>query len=144
MMRKAWLSTLCVLPLFLFSSDLFSQTSTLHGIDLSDLDRKADPCNDFFEFANGTWRASNPIPASMTRWSKRWAAGESAKDKLREILEAAAADQNAPQGSTEQIIGDYYGACMDEARVNARGLEPVKPWFARIDAVRDIAALQQV
>ncbi|HEY1659132.1 MAG TPA: M13 family metallopeptidase [Candidatus Sulfotelmatobacter sp.] len=122
---------------------LFAQTS-LHGIDVSDLDRKADPCNDFYEFANGTWRANNPIPASMTRWSKRWQAGETSKDKLREILETAVADTNAPKGSTDQIIGDYYGACMDESRVNARGMEPLKPWFARIDEARDTEGLQRV
>jgi putative endopeptidase len=126
------------------SQALFSQAGSLHGIDVTDLDRKADPCTDFYEFSNGTWRASHPIPASMTRWSKRWAAGESSKDKLKEILEAAAADKNAPPGSDEQIIGDYYGACMDEARVNARGMEPLKPWFARIDAAKDTAQLQLV
>jgi putative endopeptidase len=119
-------------------------TQSLHSIDINDLDRKANPCDDFFQFANGTWRANNPIPASMTRWSRRWQAGENAKDRLHEILEAAAADKSAPKGSTEQIIGDYYGACMDESRANARGLDPVKPWFAKIDAARDIAALQQV
>jgi len=80
----------------------------------------------------------------MARWSRRWQAGESAKDRLHEILEAAAADKNASKGSTEQIIGDYYAACMDESRVNARGLEPVKPWFAKIDGARDRAALQEV
>jgi endothelin-converting enzyme/putative endopeptidase len=121
-----------------------AQAQSLHGIDLNDLDRKADPCNDFYEFSNGTWRANNPIPASMTRWSKRWAAGESSKDKLKEILEAAAADRAAPRGSTEQIIGDYYGACMDEPRINARGMEPLKPWFARIDAAKDAADLQGI
>src|ERR1035438_4211103 len=140
----ASLSMLFIVWLLTYCSLLFSQTSSLHGIDLGDRDRKAEPCTDFYEFANGTWRANNPIPASMTRWSKRWAAGESSKDKLREILEAASADKNARQGSTEQIIGDYYGACMDETRVNARGMDPIKPPFAKIDAARDIAALQEV
>ena len=128
----------------LLSSAPLAFSQSLHGIDLTDLDRKAAPCDDFYEFANGTWRANNPIPASMTRWSKRWQAGESSKDKLRDILEAAAADKNAPQGSTEQIIGDYYGACMDESRVNARGMDPIRPWFAKIDAARDIGAIQEV
>jgi putative endopeptidase len=129
--------------LLLVSQFAFSQTA-LHSIYLDDLDRKAAPCDDFYEFANGTWRANNPIPASMTRWSRRWQAGESSKDKLHEILEAAAADKSAPKGSAEQIIGDYYGACMDEPRVNARGVEPLKPWFAKIDAAHDTAALQEV
>jgi putative endopeptidase len=129
---------------FLFSQLLFSQSSSLHGIDLTDLDRKADPCTDFYTFANGTWRANHPIPASMDRWSKRWAAGESAKDELKEILEATAADKNARKGSPDQIIGDYYGACMDESRVNARGMEPLKPWFTRIDAAKDMADVQRV
>jgi len=131
--------------LFLLSSSFaLSQNLPLHGIDLNDLDRMADPCRDFYQFANGTWRANNPIPASMARWSRRWAAGESSKDKLHQILEAAAADKAAPDGSTERLIGDYYGSCMDESRVNARGIEPLKPWFAKIDDAKNTADLQGV
>jgi putative endopeptidase len=140
----AALRSLLLLVCFLISALFAFPQNSLHGIDLGDLDRTAQPCDDFYQFANGTWRANNPIPASMARWSRRWQAGESAKDRLREILEAAAADKNAAKGSTEQIIGDYYGACMDESRVNARGMEPIKPWFAKIDSAHDIASLQEV
>jgi endothelin-converting enzyme/putative endopeptidase len=143
-MHKLTSLLLLTFYLFLLSQLSFPQQSSLHGIDVTDLDRKADPCTDFYEFANGTWRANNPIPASMPRWSKRWAAGESSKDKLKEILDTVAADKNAPKGSPEQIIGDYYGACMDESHVNARGMEPLKPWFTRIDAAKDSADLQRI
>src|SRR5580658_10316385 len=129
--------------LLLISQFAVSQ-DPLHSIYLDDLDRKAAPCDDFYEFANGTWRASNPIPASMSRWSRRWQAGETSKEKLRDVLESASANKSAPKGSTEQIIGDYYGACMDESRVNARGMDPLKPWFARIDAAKDTEELQRV
>ncbi len=136
--------SLVLLATSLFLSQYAFSQASLHGIDVNDLDRKVQPCDDFYDFANGRWRANNPIPASMTRWSKRWQAGETAKDKLHEILEAATADKNAPKGSVDQIIGDDYGACMDESRVNARGMEPIKPWLAKIDAVSDTASLQQV
>ncbi len=134
--------SLCLLALI--SPILHAQTASLHGIDTGDLDRKVDPCTDFFEYANGTWRANHPIPSTMVRWSKRWESGETTKDKLKEVLESAQQDKTATKGSTDQIIGDYYGACMDESRVNARGLEPLKKWFAEIDAVKDTGGLQPV
>jgi endothelin-converting enzyme/putative endopeptidase len=120
------------------------QSAKAHGIDVKDIDRAVDPCANFYDFANGAWRANNPIPASMTRWSKRWQAGESSKDKLKGLLEASAENRSAAKGSVDQLIGDFYTACMDEPRVNARGVEPLKPWFAKIDSARDIAALERV
>lgn len=120
----------------------FGQTQP--GIEISDLDRAADPCKDFFQFSNGAWRAANPIPASMDRWSRRWAAGEANKDQLRVILEDASAKKDQPKGSVDQLIGDYYGACMDESRVNQAGATPIKPLIADIDAIKDQAALQKM
>jgi putative endopeptidase len=114
------------------------------GVYTEDLDRGADPCTDLFEFANGAWRAKNPIPSSMVRWSRRWESGETTKDKLRDILQEVSAQGSAARGSVEQLIGDFYGACMDEARVDALGARPVEPLLAEIDAIADAGGLQKM
>ncbi len=108
------------------------------GVQVGDIDRKAEPCNDFFAYANGAWRAHNPIPASMPRWSRRWAAGEANKDQLKIILEAAAATK-AQKGSIDQLTGDFYASCMDEARIDRLGVEPIKPQLTDIANIRDSA-----
>ena len=107
-----------------------------------DIDRKVDPCTDFFAFSNGRWRAENPIPASMPRWSRRWAAGEATKEQLREILEQAAAAK-AQRGSIEQLTGDFYAGCMNEAQADSLGAKPIAPLLAQIDAIRSTADLQK-
>ncbi len=68
-----------------------AQQSALKGIETADLDKSVQPCDDFFNYSNGAWRAQNPIPASMDRWSRRWKAGEDNKDQLRQILDEVSA-----------------------------------------------------
>ena len=68
-----------------------AQNAPQKGIELGDLKKDVQPCDDFFEYANGAWRAANPIPASMVRWSRRWAGGELAKDQLHVILDEVSA-----------------------------------------------------
>jgi putative endopeptidase len=115
-----------------------------HGVYAADLDRSAEPCTDFFQFANGAWRKQNPIPASMPRWSRRWEAGEKAKDRLKEILDEVSAKRDWPAASVEQLIGDFYGACMDQARIDRRGAEPLKPLLAEIAQMREPPDLGRV
>ena len=134
--------TLILLLTLLCATLAIGQTQA--GIEVSDLNREANPCTDFFEYSNGAWRASNPIPSTMDRWSRRWAAGEANKDQLRVILDEAAAKKDLPKGSVDQLIGDYYGACMNETRVNQAGVDPVKPMLAEIDAMKTQADLQKM
>jgi endothelin-converting enzyme/putative endopeptidase len=114
------------------------------GVEASDIDRSVDPCVDFFAYANGSWRANNPIPASMPRWSRRWAAGESTKDRLREILDQTSAASVQAKGSVEQLVGDFYGACIDEAQANRLGVKPLTPLLAEIDGIQNGADVQRV
>jgi putative endopeptidase len=119
-------------------------TAQQRGPFMEDIDRTADACTNFFDYANGAWRKANPIPASMNRWSRRWAAGEQSKDQLRVILDDVTKRSDWPKGSVDQQIGDFYSSCMDEQRVNALGSKPLDPLFARIDAIRSTADLQSV
>jgi len=114
------------------------------GIQVGDIDKKADPCTDFFEYSNGAWRANNPIPASMDRWSRRWQAGETNKEKLRSILDDASAKTDQPKGSVNQLIGDFYAACMDSPAIDKLGATPVKPLLADIEGISDQTGLQKM
>jgi putative endopeptidase len=123
--------------LLLFTGALFAQNlNELKSIVVSDMDKSADPCDNFFDYANGGWRKANPIPASMPRWSRRWKAGEENKDALKVILDDVSQKKDWPKGSVEQLIGDFYGACMDETRVNSLGAKPVEPLLKQIDAMK--------
>ena len=121
-----------------------SPSAPQKGIEPTDIDRHVDPCADFYDFANGAWRAGNPIPASMPRWSRRWAAGEASKDRLKLILEEASAGKDQPKGSVEQLIGDFYGACMDETRANSLGVKPLAPLLAEIAGIKNTADVRVV
>jgi endothelin-converting enzyme/putative endopeptidase len=114
------------------------------GVELGDMNRSIDPCTDFFEYANGNWRAQNPIPPSMVRWSRRWRSGETIKDDIKIILDEAAQNTSSAKGTTGQLIGDYYGSCLDVAKVNVAGMKPLAPWLEEIDAAKDTAALLRV
>ncbi|MBI2681617.1 MAG: M13 family metallopeptidase [Acidobacteriales bacterium] len=126
----------CMLALFCLTTALFAQEKPLGGVELGDLNRSVDPCEDFFEYANGNWRVQNPIPPSMVRWSRRWQGGETNKEQLKSILDDTSAKKDWPKGSAEQLIGDYYASCTDETAVNKRGAEPLAPWLKEIDAIK--------
>ena len=120
-----------------------AQQSALKGVELSDMDGAVKPCEDFYNYANGTWRAKNPIPASMDRWSRRWQAGEANKDQLRDILKDLAAKPAQSKGTPAQLTGDFYASCVNTKAIDAAGAAPLKPWLAEIDAIQDASALQK-
>jgi endothelin-converting enzyme/putative endopeptidase len=125
----------------------FAVTTTpalaLHGIDPGDINRNGAACTDFFDYANGAWRAQHAIPDYMDRWSKRWESGEVNKEHVRDILAEVSTRKDWPTGSAEQLSGDFYAACMDESRVNELGAKPVQPLLDEVRAIKAKADLQR-
>ncbi len=132
---------------FLLVATIVAAPTTLAGsagVETTDLLRSVDPCTDFYEYANGSWRRDNPIPASMDRWSRRWQAGETSKERLRDILDSVSTRRDWPKGATEQQIGDFYASCMDGAGRESAGLFPLRPLIAEIHAARTAADVQRL
>ncbi|HLK51376.1 MAG TPA: M13 family metallopeptidase [Bryobacteraceae bacterium] len=104
--------------------------------DLNAIDKSADPCVDFYQYACGSWIKNNPVPADQSRWGRFDELMERNRDVLHDILEDAA-HAKSKRDATTQKIGDYYAACIDTAAIDARGLAPLQPEFERIANLKD-------
>src|SRR5882724_4130898 len=113
------------------------------GLDVGAMDKSADPCVDFYQFACGGWIRNNPIPPDESRWSVY---GKLARDNQRflwGILDGLAKSTTG-RSLTQQKIGDYFAACMDEAAVEKLGAQPLKRTLDRINGMkskRDLPAV---
>ena len=124
----------------------FSVAATLGQsahIDIAGMDPKTSACVDFYQYANGGWLTANPIPAAYPSWGVANVLDEKNREALHQILEAAAKNTSAKKGSNEQKVGDYYAACMEEAKIEAEGLKPIQAELDRIARINDQAALQK-
>lgn len=112
------------------------------GLDLTALDRAVKPGDDFYEYANGKWLKSQSIPADRARWGTFDQLGEQADERVRQLIQGLPGQ--APAGSIEQKVGDYYRAFLDRAAIDAAGLEPAQPALQAIASahtLEDIATL---
>jgi endothelin-converting enzyme/putative endopeptidase len=102
------------------------------GVETKDMDPSVKPGEDFFEYAEGTWLRNHAIPADKSRAGYNYELPDEIELQVRKMVEDVSARHSTP---IEQKIADAYGAWMDEAGIEARGLTPLKPYLARIDAV---------
>lgn len=87
------------------------------------LDRSIDPCHDFYNFACGGWVKSNPLPEGKSRWGPFSNLWERNMAVMKHLLENTTIKGLS---KAEQKAQRYYQACMNEAKIENLGAEPLQ------------------
>ncbi len=109
------------------------------GVERAAMDTAVAPGDDFWTYANGAWVKSHPIPADRSSYGGAAILGEETSKRAVDLIQDAA--KSAKPGSDAQKVGDFYASFMDEAGIEAKGVAPLKPAFAKIAAIGDRTAL---
>ncbi|WP_433985327.1 hypothetical protein [Tunturiibacter empetritectus] len=102
--------------------------------DLSAIDKTADPCIDFYQYACGNWLKKNPVPSDQVRWGRFNELAERNNYLLYTELKAAADD---PKNPLQRKYGDYFAACMNVDLADRLGTKPLQPALATIASLKD-------
>lgn len=138
-MTKSVTSTLAQFALFLivfigFSAEIRAGVAQYTpSLDVSSMDQKVDPCEDFYQYACGGWRINNPIPPDQAGWSVYAKLDQGNMEFLKTILESAS-DSSSSRSESTQKIGDFYAACMNTDAIDQASDGPVRLRLQRLNS----------
>lgn len=106
------------------------------SLNLSSMDRSADPCADLYQYSCGGWIKNNPIPPDQASWSTY---GKPYVDNQRYLWGILEELSKSPEGrtATQTQIGDYFAACMNEAAIDQAGSAPLQTELNAITQLQD-------
>jgi putative endopeptidase len=111
-------------------------------LDPANLDRSVSACTDFYQFANGGWIKTHPVPPAYAIWGSFTELGENNQSNLLTILRNVAATGSPQANEDLKKLGVYYSSCMDSVGAERAGAQPIVPELDRIAAMRNRAQLE--
>lgn len=151
--KVSLLSAFAFLGLVACKNDTKEETALIEeesvpGINLDYIDNTVTPNEDFFRYVNGKWLETNEIPDDQSTWGSFNELRKKTDADALNILEAAMSDNKDIEkiqilpGSDQEKAVFYYQTIMDTVGRNQQGLDPIKPYLAKIEAIETIEDLQ--
>ncbi len=109
------------------------------GFDLKGMDTKVSPGASFMAYANGTWLKTTQIPDDKSNYGMFTALADQSDERTKEIITTA----NAKQGAEAKKIADFYASFMDEKKIEADGVKPLKGQLTKIAKIKDANGLMK-
>ncbi|KAL3861160.1 hypothetical protein ACJMK2_007225 [Sinanodonta woodiana] len=102
---------------------LMPECVTIAGSLLKAMDRSADPCVDFFQYACGGWIKSHVIPSGHSRWGTFGVLWQENQVIMRQVIERPL---NSTNSTAEKKAMLYYQSCMDKNKtIEELGAKPL-------------------
>ena len=120
---------------FMLGAFSLEAQNTTKFIDRANMNLNVKPGDDFAEYANGNWIKNNPIPAKETRWGTFNQLRDFNINAVKTILEGTLST-NAPAGSVERRVADFYSAAMDSLSIEKLGFTPIQADLNQINAIQ--------
>ena len=125
-----------------------AQLESVPGINLDLMDKSISPKEDFFKHVNGKWLETTEIPADRSRWGSFDELRQRTDEDALAILKSAMSD-NKDLSTIEELPGSdqekavfLFKTIMDTVSRDKQGIEPIKLYLAKIDAIKNIDDLQ--
>ncbi|MBV8255219.1 MAG: M13 family metallopeptidase [Chitinophaga sp.] len=122
------------------SQQTTADTTKVPAFNLADIDSAYKSCDDFDNYANGTWKKNNPVPSTESRWGAFNVLDKQNKEvRLKGIIADITAKTDLKKGTEEQQIADFYTSYLDTTTIEKRGITPIIPFLAKIDEIKTLA-----
>lgn len=108
------------------------------GLDLAHVDEGIRIQDDLFGHVNGAWLKSHVIPADRSSDGAFHALRDLSEERVREIIEEAAADEDAAADSEHGRIGALYRMFMDTVAIDQAGAAPLEGLLEQITSAADL------
>jgi putative endopeptidase len=114
------------------ASSGLAYSAPISGIQTADMDTKARPQDDLFQYANGKWLRDVPIPSDRSSYGVSSMMSERSLAQQRDLIEAT---QTSPDPEVRKL-SDLYSSYMNEAYVERAGTKPLRPELQRVAAIK--------